>query len=334
MARTVVLGCGGSLPPRTVGNDTLAGSLGVDAEGIARRTGVTTRHWVEPGVGPSDLAREASERALAQAGLAASDVDFIVFATMTPDIAFPGSGCLLQRKLGPSTTPALDVRAQCAGFVFALVTADRLLQAGMAQRVLVAGGDVHSTALDVSPRGATATPWFGDGAGVVLLGRGGDTGGEPGLLAQVLHSDPDRYQRFWCEFPSSRNYPARMELSHLHEGRHYYVVDAEGLAEQAERTLVETIAHLLAQAGVGPDAPALTIVHYLDPRVARRAAARAGIAEGRVVAPAEVFGHVAAGGIPIALAQAIDAGRVGRGDLVCCVAFGAGLCWGGALLRL
>jgi 3-oxoacyl-[acyl-carrier-protein] synthase-3 len=125
-----------------------------------------------------------------------------------------------------------------------------------------------------------------------------------------------------------------MELRHLHEGRHYYVLDAEGLAAQAETTLVETIADVLAQAGVGPDAPALTIVHYLDPRVARRAAARAGIAEQRVVAPAEDFGHVAAGGIPIALAKAVAAGRVGPGDLVCCVAFGAGLCWGGVLLRL
>ena len=330
MARTVVLGCGGSLPPRTVGNDALAGPLGVDAATLAARTGVTTRHWVEPGIGPSDLAREATVTALAEAGLTTADVDFIVFATMTPDIAFPGSGCFLQRKLGAGTTPALDVRAQCAGFLFALVTADRLIQAGMAQRVLVAGGEVHSTALDCSPRGAGATPYFGDGAGVVLLGRG-ET---PGLIASALHSDPDRYQRFWCEFPSSRNYPARMERSHLHEGRHYYVVDAEGLAEQAETTLAASITDVLAQAGVGPEAPALTIVHYLDPRVARRAAARAGLADARVVAPAETFGHVAGGGIPIALAQAVEAGRVGRGDLVCCVAFGAGLCWGAALLGL
>lgn len=330
MARTVVLGCGGSLPARTVGNDELAGPLGVDAVTLGTRTGVTTRHWVEPGIGPSDLAREATDVALAQAGVGTDAVDFIVFATMTPDIAFPGAGCFLQRKLGVSTTPALDVRAQCAGFLFALVTADRFLQAGMAKRVLVAGGEVHSTALALSPEHGSATPYFGDGAGVVLLGLGD----EPGLVASTISSDPDRYQRFWCEFPSSRHYPARMELRHLREGRHYYVVDADALAEQAETTLAATIGEVLAKAGVGADAPALTIVHYLDPRVARRAAARAGIADERVVAPAEVFGHVAGGGIPIALAQAVAAGRVGRGDLVCCVAFGAGLCWGGALLRL
>jgi len=330
VARTVVLGCGAGLPPRTVGNDELAGALGVDAGTLAARTGVMARHWVDPGVGPSDLARAATDTALAQAGLGTGDVDFIVFATMTPDIAFPGSGCFLQRKLEAGTTPALDVRAQCAGFVFALVTADRFLQAGMARRVLVAGGEVHSTALDLSPRGAAVTPIFGDGAGVVLLGLGD----EAGLVASAIHSDPGGYQRFWCEFPSSRHYPARMELQHLREGRHFYVVDADALAAQAETTLAASIAEVLSQGGVGADAPALTIVHYFDPRVARRAAARAGLPDERVLAPAERFGHVAGGGIPIALAQAVAEGRVGRGDLVCCVAFGAGLCWGGALLRL
>src|SRR5207247_30517 len=167
-----------------------------------------------------------------------ADVDLIVFATMTPDVAFPGSGCYLQNKLGCRTVGALDVRAQCAGFLFALATADRFVRAGAAGRVLVACAEVHSTALDYTPRAAAVTPYFGDGAGVLVLGA------------------------------------------------------AREPAEAARR-----------------------------PRE-------------RVVATAEAAGHIAAAGIPIALADAVAAGRVGKGDLVCGVAFGAGMSWGGGLLRL
>ena len=304
--------------------------LGVPPSTIAERTGVTRRHWVAPGIGPSDLGKEASEAALAVAGLEPADVDLIVFATMTPDIAFPGSGCFLQDKLGCRTVGALDVKAQCAGFIYALATADRFVQAGAAERVLVVGAEVHSTALDRTPRGAAVTPRFGDGAGALLLGAGAT----PGVLATVLHGDPTGYQRFWCEFPASRHYPARMEMEQYERGLHYYVLDAEALARQAEPVLADTIREVLAQAKLGVDAIDLCISHYLDPRVARRAALAAGIADTRIVVPGDAMSHVAAGGIPMALADAMRAGRVGRGAVVCCVAFGAGISWAGAVLRL
>src|SRR6185503_384672 len=304
--------------------------LGIPAATIAERTGVTRRYWVPPGIGPSDLGKEASEAALAVAGLGPADVDLIVFATMTPDIAFPGSGCFLQDKLGCRTVGALDVKGQCAGFIFALATADRFVRAGAAERVLVVGAEVHSTALDRTPRGAAVTPRFGDGAGALLLGAGATSG----VLAAVLHTDPTDYQRFWCEFPASRHYPARMEMEQYERGLHYYVLDAEALARQAEPVLTDTIGEVLAQAGLGVDAVDLCIAHYLDPRVARRAAAAAGIADARVVVPGDALGHVAAGGIPIALADAMRTGRVGSGAAVCCVAFGAGISWAGAVLRL
>jgi 3-oxoacyl-[acyl-carrier-protein] synthase-3 len=328
---TVLLGCGAALPPRVVTNDELAADLGLDAGTIGARTGVTRRHYVAEGVGPSDLGRDASAAALAAAGLEAGDVDLIVFATMTPDIAFPGSGCFLQEKLGCRTVGAMDVRAQCAGFVFALATADAFLRAGGVGRVLVVGGEVHSTALDPTPRGRNVTPRFGDGAGAVVLGTGPDGAG---LLASVTHTDPTGYERFWCEYPSSRHHPARMEMVHYERGLHHYVLDDEALAREAEPALVSTVGDLLAQAGLGPDDVRLAIVHYVDPRIARRAAAAAGLADDRVLAPAERIGHVAAGGIPIALADAARERRVGRGDVVCCVAFGAGVSWGGAVLRL
>ena len=330
MPASAVLGCGRHLPPRVVTSDDLASTLGVPGATLTTRSGVARRHYTEDGVGPSDLARDASVAALEAAGLTPTDVDLIVFATMTPDIAFPGSGCFLQHKLGCRTIGALDVRAQCAGFVFALATADRFIRAGKASRVLVAGAEVHSTALDFSPRAAAVTPYFGDGAGAIVLGAGR----EPGVLATVLHSDPDRFQRFWCEFPASRNYPARMTRESFDAGRHYYVLDADAVHPDAARTLPAVVQEVLERANVPVERVALFVMHYFDHRVARRAADAIGVPPDRVIATAESAGHIAAAGIPIALADAVTAGRVGRGDLVCCAAFGAGMCWAAALLRM
>jgi 3-oxoacyl-[acyl-carrier-protein] synthase-3 len=245
-------------------------------------------------------------------------------------MAFPGPGCFLQDKLGCDTVGALDLRAQCAGFVYALATADRFVRAGKARRVLVCAADVHSSGLDYTPRGAAVTPYFGDGAGVLFLGAGP----EAGVLATVLHNDPTDYRRFWCEFPSSRHHPARMQRAHYEAGLHYYVLDAAAMADQAEAVLPAVLAEVLGTAGVTRDAVALHVVHYLDHRVASRAAERAGLPAERVVVPAATGGHVATAGIPIAVTEAVRAGRVGRGDLVSCVAFGAGMASGGAVLRL
>jgi 3-oxoacyl-[acyl-carrier-protein] synthase-3 len=196
--------------------------------------------------------------------------------------------------------------------------------------VLVVGAEVHSTALDRTRRGADATPRFGDGAGAMLVGRG-DQGG---VLATVLHTDPTDYERFWCEYPSSRHFPARMEMEHFERGLHHYVIDAPALDRQAEPTLTATAAETLAKAGLGVDAIDLCIAHYLDPRLARRAARAAGFSDDRIVVPGETLGHVAAGGIPIALAAVTRSGRLGKGARVCCIAFGAGISWAGAVIQL
>jgi 3-oxoacyl-[acyl-carrier-protein] synthase-3 len=313
-----------------VTNEELAADLGRPAGALAEASGISRRHYVEAGLGPSDLGREAAGQALAVAGLAPADLDLLVFATMTPDIPFPGPGCFLQHKLGCRTVGALDVRAQCAGFLFALTTADRFVRAGSVRRALVVGAEVHSTALEFAPRAATVTPCFGDGAGAVILGAA-EAGG---VLAAALHSDPTDFERFWCEFPSSRHRPARMELAHFRAGRHFYRLDAAAVHAQAEQALVAATREALDRAGVRADAVALYVMHYLDPRVARRAGRALRAGDDRVVAPAEVAGHVAAAGVPIALADAIAAGRVGRGDVVCLSAFGAGMSWGSVVVRL
>ena len=328
--RSTILGCGSYLPSRAVTSDELAGVLATTGAQLTERSGVCARRQADDGQGPSRLAAQAAQRALAAAGLGPEAVDLIVFATMTPDIGFPGSGCFLQDQLGCRTVGAIDVRGQCAGFLVALATGDRFVRAGKAERVLVAGAEVHSAALDFSPRGAAVTPYFGDGAGVVVLGASA----EPGVLATTLHADPDGLERFWCEFPASRHLPSRMDIEAFRAGRHFYQLDAERMHPQAERVLPEVIGEALERAGVAREEVALFLVHYLDHRVARRAGRAAGITDERIVATAEAAGHMAAAGIPVALADALAAGRVRGGDIVCAAAFGGGMAWGAAVLRL
>lgn len=325
---SALLALGRFLPPRAVTNDELAPLLDRSSQALHDATGVGRRHYVEAGLGPSDLAVIAARDALTACGRTPADVDLIVFATMTPDIMFPGAGCFLQDKLGCGTIGALDLRMHCAGFLAALSVGDRFIRAGKAATVLAVGAEVHSTALDYSPAGAAVTPYFGDGAGVLVLGPG------DGVRSVVLHNRPEQASHFWCEYPASRHFPARMELAHLEAGEHYYRIDLPALHALAEPGLADVVDESLARAGVAADAVAAYVLHYLDPAVARRAGARAGLPSDRVVVPAEQFGHVAAGGIPIALADLVASGRVRRGELVCCAAFGAGLASGATVVQV
>jgi 3-oxoacyl-[acyl-carrier-protein] synthase-3 len=328
---TAILGIGHALPSRLVTNEELAGPLGVDATALAARTGITQRYYADAGVGPAALALEASPTAFTRAGLGVADVDFLIFATMTPDVAFPGSGCVFQHVLEAPTIGALDLRAQCLGFVFSLLAADRYLQAGTYARVLVAAGEVHSTALDFSPRGARVTPYFGDGAAVAILGRADDG---RGLVAGVMHTDAAAYERFWCEYPAGRQYPVRMTLENLRAGRHYYQIAFDELNPFAVATLGAVVTEVLARGGCRREAVAHFFLHYVDPRVALQAAGEMGIPPERVTATAARAGHIGGASLPIALSQAWGAGVVRAGDLVCLAAVGAGINWGAALIRL
>lgn len=333
MAGAAILALGHSLPVGLVTNEDLAARLGVDAEGAAlgANAPIQQRYYVEPGLGPSDLAREATTMALARAGLAATDLDFLVFATMTPDMAFPGSGCFLQDKLGVPPIGALDIRAQCAGFLFGLVVAERLLASGAYRHILLAAAEVHSTSLDFSPAGAAVTPFFGDGGAVAILGAGDGT---RGVLASVLHTDATDYERFWCEFPASRKHPVRITVEDLRAGKHYPRVSWETLNPMAARLLQDVVGEVLAAGGLAGADIDHYFLHYIDPTVALETARTLGLSRDRVTVSAERAGHIAAASLPISLSQAWASGAVRTGDLVCLAAVGAGINWGAVIVRL
>ena len=325
-----VLGMGYCLPERRVDNAELAKDLGGTPEVSAaiESCGVRSRHYADPGVGPSDLAKVAAAAAIARASLDSKDVEFLIFATMTPDVTFPGAGCYLQHKLGCATVGALDVRGQCAGFLFALDVANQFLAADAYRRILVAAGDVHSSGLDFSPRGASVTPLFGDGAAAVFIGADGD-----GILDVVVHTDATEFDRFWCEFPSSRRRPTRILPEDLSVGKQCPVIDAEYLRRDGSQQIVSAVREVIEKSGVEPSSIRRFFLQHVFRDVALAAANELGVADRTGVGGLDE-GHVASASLPIALCRARDAGQVRSGDVVCLATAGAGMNWGAALLRL
>ncbi len=323
-----ILGMGAALPARRVDNAELGAQLGLGADEIEARCGVRSRFYAAPGEGPSELARRAAGSALQEAGMTPQDIQFLIFATMTPDVTFPGAGCFLQEKLGCTPIGSLDLRAQCAGFLFALEVASQFLQAGAYRRILLATGEVHSSSLDFSPRGADVTPLFGDGAATVVLGDEGD-----GLIETVIHSDGTNLERFWCEFPSSRRFPTRITIEDIRAGKQYPRIDSAQIQRDGIEQISAAILEIMEKSRIRRDQVARYFVQHLYPQASEEAARRLGIAD-RTTVTGRAEGHIASVSLPMALIRSRQAGEVRSGDVVCLAAAGAGENWGAALLRL
>lgn len=325
-----ILGMGHCLPGPPVTNAEVARALGSKAntDGLLGGASVRSRHYAPDGQGPSDLAKPAAEAALQEAGLEPRDVDFLIFATMTPDVTFPGAGCFLQHKLGCDTIGALDLRAQCAGFIFALDVAEQFIRAGAYERVLIAAGDVHSTGLDFSPGGESTTPLFGDGAAALLLGSEGD-----GLVEVVIHTDASELERFWCEFPSSRRRPTRILEEDIRLGRHYPKIDAEFVKRDGGERIHGAVDEVLSNSGVRAQQVRRFFLQHVYRDAAITAARSLGVTDRSTIGGLD-DGHIASASLAISLSRARSAGEVHDGDLVCLATAGAGMNSAAALLRL
>jgi len=308
---TNILGLGHFLPPRI------------------ERLGVQRPIALDP-IGPSALAEHAAEAALRRAGVTKDEVDFLIFATATPDVAFPGSGCFLQDRLGCGTIGALDVRGQCAGFLYGLMIADQFLRTESYCRILLAGAEVHSSGLDYSETGAATARLFGDGAGVAILGNGAGAG----VLAVDLHADGGEYQQFWCEYPASRQHPTRFTMENLLQGGHFPRVEQDALRRAGVTQLESSMRRVLAEAGRAPDSIDAFVVSHLLPDVAAEALGRLGVPAERQSIPSQQHGHIMGAALPLALSEGVESGRLGDGATVCLAAAGAGQAWGAAVVEL
>jgi 3-oxoacyl-[acyl-carrier-protein] synthase-3 len=333
MKKSVITGTGRFVPPHVVSNHDLTQRMETSDEWIRQRTGIEQRYWVDPDipVGASDLGLEASRLAMQRAGWAPEDIDLIIFATLSPDLNFPGSGCLLQHKLGLSSTPALDIRQQCTGFIYGMATADAFIRSDQARRVLLVGAEVHSTGLDISTPGRDVSVIFGDGAAAVCV-EAMERDDPVGLLASVLHARGELAESLMVEAPSSRSNP-RISARMMEERRHYPVMDGKAIFKQAVRSLPEVTAEVLDRVGLNLEDIDLIIPHQANMRINQLYQKALGVAEDKVFHNIQRYGNTTAASIPLALDEAFEMGVIGKGSTVLFVGLGSGLTWGANIHR-
>ena len=329
MLRSRFLGTGFAVPDRVVTNDDLSEIMNTTDEWIRTRTGIQERHWVREGETGAELALAATRWALEAAGLGAGDLDAIVYATSTPDHFAPGNGVFLQRLLGVGTIPAIDIRTQCSGFVYALSVADAWIRCGMYRHVLVVGAEVQSTGLEVSTKGRNTAVIFADGAGAAVLGP---SDGERGILAFDLHSEGAFAEKLWVDSPGSMYHP-RVSVEQIEAGRHFLDMDGKEVFRHAVSRMPESVRAVLTAIGHSTADLDLLLPHQANLRISEMMQRELGLRDDQVYNNIQRYGNTTAATIPIALDECVRAGRIADGNLVVMTAFGSGFLWGSAAVR-
>jgi len=328
--RTQFLGTGFYVPERVVTNDDLSALMDTSDEWIRTRTGIQERHWVGDGKMGSDLALEASKMALAGAGLAAADLDAIIYATVSPDYFFPGGGVYLQTKLGLATIPCLDIRNQCTGFLYGLQIADAWIRAGMYRRILLVGAELQSAGIDMSPHGRDMGVLFADGAGAAVLGATDDD--TRGVRSTHLFADGAFASILHCDLGGCAHVP---RLSHelLDQGLQWPTMQGREVFKLASTRMPDAVRTCLAANGLTAEQIKVLIPHQANLRISEMVQKQLGLRDDQVFNNIQKYGNTTAASIPIALHEAVATGRIVRGDLVVFAAFGAGLTWGASAVR-
>jgi len=314
-----IIGTGSFLPPRIVTNDEFAARLATSDAWIRERTGIVQRHIAEESQASSDLALEASRRALEAAGIGAESIDLIVLATSTPDFVFPSAASLLQTKLGIKGCPAFDLQAVCSGFVYALASADSFIRGGTYKRALVVGAEVFSRILDWNDRGTCVL--FGDGAGAVVL----EAGDRPGVHACVLHADGSQ--------AGMLSVPGNVCGGRI-IGSPFLQMNGQGVFKYAVRVLDEVARETAAAAGIELADVDWLIPHQANVRILEATAKKLGLPHERLVVTVDHHGNTSAASVPLALDEWVRAGRIRAGHRVLMEGVGGGFTWGAALVTM
>ncbi|SFG20487.1 3-oxoacyl-[acyl-carrier-protein] synthase-3 [Palleronia marisminoris] len=321
VTRAQIVGVGHYLPERVVENSWFEDKVETTDEWIRSRSGIERRHFAADGETTSDLAAHAARAALADAGLGADDVDAVIVATSTPDLTFPSAATMVQDKLGMSHGFAFDVQAVCAGFVFALSTANAMIVSGQARRILVIGSETFSKIMDWTDRGTCVL--FGDGAGAVVVERaeGEGTSDDRGILSTDLNSDGRHRDILYVDGGVSTQTTGYLRM----EGREVFRHAVDKLARTAHTAL--------EKAGLDADAVDWVVPHQANIRIIKATTQKMGISMDRVVVTVQDHGNTSAASIPLALSVGRDRGQIKRGDLLVTEAIGGGLTWGSVVLR-
>jgi 3-oxoacyl-[acyl-carrier-protein] synthase III len=348
MPSSKIAGIGMYVPKNVVTNQDLTQYMETSDEWIQERTGIKERRYAHrTEETTTTMAVEAARIAIERAGTTAKEIDFIVFATLSPDYYFPGCGVLLQRAMKMGEVGALDIRNQCSGFVYALSVADQFIKTGMYKNILVVGSEKHSFGLDFSTRGRNVSVIFGDGAGAVVLQPTEEKG--CGILSTHLHSDgesaeilamynPGTHANYWAD----KNYAdfddaaiGQMFMSHnmIDKAQNFPNMDGPSVFKKAVVKFPEVIMEALQQNGLQPSDINMLIPHQANLRISQFVQQKLGLSDAQVYNNIQSYGNTTAASVPIALCEAWEKGLIKNGDLVCLAAFGSGFTWASALMK-
>lgn len=339
MIKSTIKGIGHYVPENVVTNDDLAGLMNTSDAWITERTGIRQRRHRKNRNDSREttayLGFRASEMAIKNAGLTAKDIDYIVFATLSPDYFFPGCGVLLQEMLGCDTIGALDVRNQCSGFVYAMSVANAFIKSGTYKNILVVGAEVHSFGLDFSDAGRGVSVIFGDGAGAVVLSAGEEENAGD-ILSFNMHSEGKYADELCTKFPGSKygwSDRMRLEPENVTDAEIYPVMNGNFVFKHAVSRFPETMNEALQKAGKTVEDLDMFIPHQANLRIAQYVQQQFGLPDEKVFNNIQKYGNTTAASIPLALSEAIHSGKIKRGDLVLLSAFGSGFTWGSVLFE-
>lgn len=334
MYQARITGLGKFLPDNVVTNDELSKLMETSHDWIVERTGIHERRFVpkDSEEGTATMGVKAAEQAIARAGISKDDIDLIVFATLSPDYYFPGSGVLLQDLMGIGTCPALDVRNQCSGFVYGLSVADQFIKTGMYENVLVVGSEYHSGGLDLTTRGRTVSVIFGDGAGAAVVSRNNDP--DHGILSTHLHSEGKHAKELSIIGPSTKKWIHDVFEDYDPNDMDYHpYMNGQLVFKNAVVRFSEVIHEALKANGLQPTDIDMLVPHQANLRIAQFVQKKFGLSDDQVYNNIMRYGNTTAASIPIALCEAWEEGKIKEGDHVMLAAFGSGFTWGSALMK-
>lgn len=336
---TEIISTGMYAPSRVITNADLEKMMDTSDEWIRQRSGIEQRHWVgDPETSgerfTTDLGLRAAEQALQRSEMKATDLDLILFATLSTDADFPGNACFLQAKLGVTGIPAMDIRQQCSGFLYALATADAFIKQGMAKSVLLVGAEIHSRGMNKTTQGRDVSVLFGDGAGAIVLKAKEvqNPKTDSYLFSSDLGADGSHAKDLWVAYPSIQ-VEGRITPELLEQGAHFPQMNGKKVFMHATRKMAETLLKTLEQNKVRLEDVDLFLFHQANLRINQHLAKELGIPEEKVFNTIQKYGNTTAATIPIGMDEAIRAGALKKGMLVATAAFGSGFTWASNLFR-
>ena len=334
MYNSKITGMGMYVPENVVTNKDLTSLMDTSHEWIIERTGIEERRHIKKGDGntTATMGVKAAKIAIERADIDKNDIDLILFATLSPDYYFPGSGVIVQQHLEILTCPAMDIRNQCSGFIYALSTADQFIKTGMYKNILIIGSENHSGGLDMTTRGRGVSVIFGDGAGAIVLSRSEDP--DKRILSTHLHSEGQFAEELALIGPSTNRWvPEILEANDPTDISYYPNMNGQLVFKNAVVRFSEVIMEGLQQNKMTPEQIDMLIPHQANLRISQFIQRKFGLNDDQVYNNIMRYGNTTAGSIPIAMTEAWEEGKIKSGDLVVLAAFGSGFTWGSALIR-